>query len=112
MAGQSADGPCAGGSASSVDTSTGGTVAIPGTKRRRYLEENIVATELGLTAEDITAVEAAAPTACRRPLRARDDGLVRRLRPGRRLTESHGGTRTLRAPAQPGGEVTHSASMG
>lgn len=63
MAGQSADGPTDGGSASSVDTSTRGTVTIPGTKRRHYLEENIAATELELTADDITAVEAAAPTA-------------------------------------------------
>ncbi|MBC3839190.1 aldo/keto reductase [Streptacidiphilus sp. 4-A2] len=38
-----------------------GAVAIPGTKRRRYLEENIAATEIVLTDEDITAIEAVAP---------------------------------------------------
>lgn len=38
-----------------------GAVAIPGTKRRRYLEENIAATELTLTAEDVAAIEAVAP---------------------------------------------------
>ena len=38
-----------------------GGVAIPGTKRRRYLEENIAATEVTLTAEDFAAIEAAAP---------------------------------------------------
>jgi aryl-alcohol dehydrogenase-like predicted oxidoreductase len=38
-----------------------GAVAIPGTKRRRYLEENIAATEVALTAEDTAAIEAAAP---------------------------------------------------
>lgn len=38
-----------------------GAVAIPGTKRRRYLEENIAATEVTLTAEDIAAIEAVAP---------------------------------------------------
>jgi len=36
-------------------------IAIPGTKRRRYLEENIAATEVPLTAEDIAAIEAVAP---------------------------------------------------
>lgn len=38
-----------------------GAVAIPGTKRRRYLEENIAATQVTLTAEDIAAIEAVAP---------------------------------------------------
>ncbi|MFF4229660.1 aldo/keto reductase [Streptomyces sp. NPDC001820] len=38
-----------------------GAVAIPGTKRRRYLEENIAATKVTLTAEDIVAIEAVAP---------------------------------------------------
>ncbi len=38
-----------------------GAVAIPGTKRRRYLEENVAATRLTLTAEDIAAIEAVAP---------------------------------------------------
>jgi aryl-alcohol dehydrogenase-like predicted oxidoreductase len=38
-----------------------GAVAIPGTKRRRYLEENTAATQVTLTAEDIAAIEAVAP---------------------------------------------------
>ncbi|MFF2299311.1 aldo/keto reductase [Arthrobacter sp. NPDC058127] len=38
-----------------------GAVAIPGTKRRRYLEENVAATEVALTVEDVAAIEAAAP---------------------------------------------------
>ncbi|MEU2618286.1 aldo/keto reductase [Streptomyces sp. NPDC007157] len=38
-----------------------GAVAIPGTKRRRYLEENVAATEVTLTAADLTAIEAVAP---------------------------------------------------
>jgi aryl-alcohol dehydrogenase-like predicted oxidoreductase len=37
-----------------------GAVAVPGTKRRRHLEENIAATGVTLTAEDIAAIEAAA----------------------------------------------------
>jgi aryl-alcohol dehydrogenase-like predicted oxidoreductase len=38
-----------------------GAVSIPGTKRRRYLEENIAATQVTLTPEDIAAIEAVAP---------------------------------------------------
>ncbi|WP_327431275.1 MULTISPECIES: aldo/keto reductase [unclassified Streptomyces] len=38
-----------------------GAVAIPGTKRRHYLEENVAATEVALTADDIAAIEAVAP---------------------------------------------------
>jgi len=36
-------------------------VPIPGTKRRTYLEENVVAASLELSEEDIAAIEAAAP---------------------------------------------------
>ncbi|WP_235191024.1 aldo/keto reductase [Amycolatopsis rifamycinica] len=36
-------------------------VPIPGTKRRRYLEENVAAASLELTAEDLAAIAAAAP---------------------------------------------------
>lgn len=35
--------------------------AIPGTKRRRYLAENVAAAELVLSAEDLAALDAAAP---------------------------------------------------
>jgi aryl-alcohol dehydrogenase-like predicted oxidoreductase len=38
-----------------------GAVAIPGTKRRRYLEENVAATQVTLAAEDIAAIEEVAP---------------------------------------------------
>ncbi|MEV7545837.1 aldo/keto reductase [Streptomyces sp. NPDC089915] len=38
-----------------------GAVPIPGTKRRRYLEENIAATEVTITDEDLAAIEAVAP---------------------------------------------------
>jgi len=36
-------------------------VPIPGTKRRRYLEENAAATEVALTAEDVAALDQAFP---------------------------------------------------
>jgi aryl-alcohol dehydrogenase-like predicted oxidoreductase len=36
-------------------------VPIPGTKRRRYLEENVAATELSLDAEDLARIDEAAP---------------------------------------------------
>jgi aryl-alcohol dehydrogenase-like predicted oxidoreductase len=36
-------------------------VPIPGTKRRKYLEENVAAASLELTAADLEAIEAAAP---------------------------------------------------
>ncbi|MGW7538977.1 aldo/keto reductase [Amycolatopsis sp. NPDC054798] len=36
-------------------------VPIPGTKRRKYLEENVAAAELELSEEDIAAIEKAAP---------------------------------------------------
>ncbi|MEV6759952.1 aldo/keto reductase [Streptomyces sp. NPDC051105] len=38
-----------------------GAVAIPGTKRRRSLEENVAATEVTLTGADLAAIEAVAP---------------------------------------------------
>lgn len=38
-----------------------GAVPIPGTKRRGYLEENIAATGVTITDEDIAAIEAVAP---------------------------------------------------
>jgi aryl-alcohol dehydrogenase-like predicted oxidoreductase len=36
-------------------------VPIPGTKRRKYLEENAAATTIRLSASDITELEAAVP---------------------------------------------------
>ncbi|MCT9092492.1 aldo/keto reductase [Streptomyces sp. ASQP_92] len=38
-----------------------GAVPIPGTKRRRYLEENLAATDIVITDEDLAAIEAVAP---------------------------------------------------
>ncbi|WP_189225746.1 aldo/keto reductase [Saccharothrix coeruleofusca] len=38
-------------------------VPIPGTKRVKYLEENVAAASLSLTPEELRAIEAAAPTA-------------------------------------------------
>jgi aryl-alcohol dehydrogenase-like predicted oxidoreductase len=37
-------------------------VPIPGTKHRRYLEENVKALELRLTAEDLARIEKAFPS--------------------------------------------------
>jgi aryl-alcohol dehydrogenase-like predicted oxidoreductase len=39
----------------------GDVVPIPGTKRRRYLEENVAATEIELSAEDLERIDEAAP---------------------------------------------------
>ena len=36
-------------------------VPIPGTKRRKYLEENVAATEITLTPDELSQIEAAAP---------------------------------------------------
>ena len=36
-------------------------VPIPGTKRRKYLEENAAATEITLTPDELSQIEAAAP---------------------------------------------------
>ncbi|MEO6909313.1 MAG: aldo/keto reductase, partial [Edaphobacter sp.] len=36
-------------------------VPIPGTKRRKYLEENAAAVEIHLTPEEVTELEAAIP---------------------------------------------------
>ncbi|MCW2831535.1 MAG: aldo/keto reductase [Aeromicrobium sp.] len=38
-----------------------GVVAIPGTKRRTYLEENVAAADIELTDDDLAALDAAAP---------------------------------------------------
>ncbi|MFE3788972.1 aldo/keto reductase [Streptomyces goshikiensis] len=38
-----------------------GAVPIPGTKRRGYLEENLAATAVTITAEDLAAIDAVAP---------------------------------------------------
>ncbi len=38
-----------------------GVVPIPGTKRRRYLEENLAAASLSLSAEETAQLDAARP---------------------------------------------------
>ncbi|MGW7333068.1 aldo/keto reductase [Streptomyces sp. NPDC054840] len=38
-----------------------GAVPIPGTKRRRYLEENVAATAVTITAEELAAIDSVAP---------------------------------------------------
>jgi aryl-alcohol dehydrogenase-like predicted oxidoreductase len=38
-----------------------GVVAIPGTKRRKYLEENVAAADVELTTDDLAALDEAAP---------------------------------------------------
>lgn len=38
-----------------------GIVAIPGTKRRRYLEENVGASDITLTGDDLAAIDAVSP---------------------------------------------------
>ncbi len=38
-----------------------GVVAIPGTKRRTYLEENVAAADIELTSDDLAALDAVAP---------------------------------------------------
>jgi aryl-alcohol dehydrogenase-like predicted oxidoreductase len=43
-----------------------GVVAIPGTKRRAYLEQNVEASELELTAEDLARLDEAAPAGATR----------------------------------------------
>jgi aryl-alcohol dehydrogenase-like predicted oxidoreductase len=44
-------------------------VPIPGTKRRKYLEENVGATKVELTPEDLTRIEEFAPVGCAAGLR-------------------------------------------
>jgi aryl-alcohol dehydrogenase-like predicted oxidoreductase len=50
-------------------------VPIPGTKRRRYLEENVAAAGMTLSAEDIAAIEKAVPAAAIAGTRYPEDGL-------------------------------------
>jgi len=44
-------------------------VPIPGTKRRKYLEENVGATKVELTAEDLKSINEIAPVGCAAGLR-------------------------------------------
>ena len=60
-------------------------VPIPGTKRVKYLEENVAATDVELTAEDLDALEQRRPPRRRRRRPLRRHVLDRRLSPIRRL---------------------------
>src|SRR6478672_8515028 len=53
-------------------------VPIPGTKRRAYLEENIAATDITLTASDLSRIESAAPKGVTAGLRYPDMSTVNR----------------------------------
>jgi aryl-alcohol dehydrogenase-like predicted oxidoreductase len=50
-------------------------VPIPGTKRRKYLEENVAAVGLKLTAEDVAEIEAAVPADAVAGQRYPDEGM-------------------------------------
>ena len=52
-----------------------GVCAIPGTKRRRYLEENVAAADIVLTATDLAALNAAAPAGSTAGARYNEAGL-------------------------------------
>ena len=41
-------------------------VPIPGTKRRKYLEENVAVGDVKLTKEDLARIDASLPARCRR----------------------------------------------
>lgn len=53
-------------------------VAIPGTKRREYLEENIRALDIRLTREDLERIDAAVPRGAAVGTRYRDMSAVNR----------------------------------
>lgn len=52
-----------------------GVMAIPGTKRRRYLEENVVAADLTLSADDLAALDVASPLGAAAGQRYDDAGM-------------------------------------
>jgi aryl-alcohol dehydrogenase-like predicted oxidoreductase len=52
-------------------------VPIPGTKRQKYLEENIAAASIRLSAEDLTRIEKAAPQGVAAGQRYPDEGMRR-----------------------------------
>ncbi|WP_368411368.1 aldo/keto reductase [Paludisphaera mucosa] len=55
-----------------------GVVPIPGTKRRKNLEENVAATDISLTADDLKRIEEAAPKGAAAGARYEDMGAVER----------------------------------
>jgi len=50
-------------------------VAIPGTKRRNYLEENVAAADIELTADDLVALDSAAPVGAAQGTRYPEAGM-------------------------------------
>ena len=50
-------------------------VAIPGTKRRTYLEENVAAADIELTADDLVALDSAAPVGAAQGTRYPEAGM-------------------------------------
>jgi diketogulonate reductase-like aldo/keto reductase len=54
-------GSCRGGSPAPTISARTTSCPIPGTKRRRYLEENAGALEVELTGEDLAAIEEVTP---------------------------------------------------
>ena len=52
---------------------------IPGTKRRRYLEENVAATEIELTEDEVEQIASALAGALGPAVRGGDDALGRAL---------------------------------
>jgi aryl-alcohol dehydrogenase-like predicted oxidoreductase len=57
-----------------------GVVPIPGTKRRKYLEENAAAADLTLTADDLAALDAVAPLGVAAGARDTEAGLKNNYR--------------------------------
>lgn len=54
-----------------------GAVSIPGTKRRTYLEENVAAADITLTAAELSALDGAVPTGAVTGARDTVEGLAR-----------------------------------
>jgi len=50
-------------------------VAIPGTKRRRYLDENLGALDIRLTAQDLATLDNAVPPGAAAGLRYSEQGM-------------------------------------
>ena len=82
-------------------------VPIPGTKRRKYLEQNAAAVDVELTDDDLARIDAELPKAGRRPLRRGGHGVgqpSRRASPTGSASSRSGPPRRLggSAPRRPG----------
>ena len=76
-------------------------VPIPGTKRRKYLEENAAAVDVELTAEDLDADRRRAAARRRRALRRGGDGVGEPLSAGSRGTPAGCRARSQLSPGRP-----------